>query len=198
MSPPAGAKADDPATETPERRRARLEGIRKLIQQACSPHGDGEQAAWRACALIRKFGLDVVDPELLDGLYRENHSLKAQLTAAEQQLSELPRNKKRPFGQSGAVSPWPPFAAPVPPFVAPPPPVPPTPAAPAHGAMTSPVFIAQSKFAGRCKQCRKTVNIGDPVQWQKAVGVWCGGTSCYADWVTGVRQAAVFNPFGTP
>jgi hypothetical protein len=80
MSPPA---AHNPAPETPEKRAARIEGIRKLIQQASSTvRPEAEQAAWRACALIRKFKLDVVDPSLVDDLHKEIHALRAQLTAA--------------------------------------------------------------------------------------------------------------------
>jgi len=192
MSPPAAAKVE-PTVETPERRRARLEGIRKLIQQASSPQADGEQAARRVCALIRKFGLDVVDPDLLDGLYKENHELKALLGAL-----EADRPVRRPAATTAVTGGWPPGAAQ---FwsgrrtvTTPPPVVPP----PAQSPMASPVFIAQSKFAGRCKQCRKTINIGDPVHWQKSVGVWCGSSPCYTDWFTGTTQAAHFNPFGTP
>jgi hypothetical protein len=65
--------------------------------------------------------------------------------------------------------------------------------------MSAPVYIASSKFAGRCKQCGKTIKIGDPVRWMKSAGVWCATTSCYADWANRQQTAAAFtSPFTTP
>lgn len=78
------AEPEAPEPESPEKRKARVEKLKLMIQQASSPHGDGLQAAWRVCALIRKHGLDIVDPVLIDELYEENHKLKAELEAAKE------------------------------------------------------------------------------------------------------------------
>jgi hypothetical protein len=206
-----------PLADTPEKRKARLDGIRKLIQLACSKEGDGREAAWRACALIRKFGLDIIDPELLDAVYKENHALKQLVETTRPKPSRWDPDEDDDFidplswqsgwaGLSGSRHPGatptaprqPPRPTPQPVPPAPPPPQPP-PSWATQGAgapMTAPIFIQQSKFAGKCKHCGKVINVGDPVRWMKSTGVWCPTTSCYNDWVNGVTQAANFNPFG--
>ena len=202
-----------PSDDTPEKRKARLEGIRKLIQQASSKEGDGQTAAWRACALIRKFGLDIIDPELLDAVYKENHELKLLVETTKPKPSRWDPDEDDDFidpfsgGFAGLAGTrrhpgaTPTVPRPVPPRPAPPPTPPPPPAAQppswAQGQpMTAPIFIAQSKFAGKCKQCGKVINVGDPVRWMKSTGVWCPTTSCYDVWLNGQSAAASFNPFG--
>lgn len=60
-----------------------LDRIRKLINLAASTNlQEAERAAYQVCALIRKHGLDVCDPDEIDGVYK-------QLSAAEQQVREL-------------------------------------------------------------------------------------------------------------
>lgn len=223
MSPQAAPNVAEPEVESPEKRALRVTRIKAMIQQASSKQGDGQLAAWQACALIRKFGLDIVDPTLVDTLHKEIHGLKAELEAAKAGFDD-----GGPVNVNTGSSGWSqtaqvqqfwtqqPQGAPVP-RAAPAPatnpnwfaqthqPAPPTPAPfvppapPASSPMTAPVYIASSKFAGRCKHCGKTIDVGDPVRWQKGVGVWCPTTSCYSDWLNNQNQAAAWtSPFNTP
>lgn len=214
----ATAPASPPADDTPEKRKARIEGIRKLIQQASSKEGDGQVAAWRVCALIRKFGLDIIDPSLLNEVYTENHRLKAQLDVVkaggalpDDAEDDLFAGGKPIFGGTTQAKPWKPWQKPQPTGTAntanapwnPPPQPPPTPQPqPGWGAqaaaqpMTAPVFVQAAKFTARCKQCSKVLNVGEPLRWIQGKGVWCPTTSCYNDWANGQQQAANFNPFG--
>lgn len=219
MSPRAAATPETP--ETPEKRALRVERIKQLIQQASSPHGDGQQAAYRACALIRKFGLDVVDPALVDDLHKTIHQLRVELSAAKtgdvdvsfgmpgpqthgggmhansswQTSMRSHSTRPSPSGFGGSVHvPW---TAPPPPRATPPPPpqpVQPPPAA-AKSPMAGPMLI-KAKFNGRCIQCKTPYSIDDPIQWQKHVGAWCPTSSCYNDWFNNQQSAANFNPFG--
>lgn len=216
MSPQAAPNVVEPEVESPEKRALRVTRIKAMIQQASSKQGDGQLAAWQACALIRKFGLDIVDPTLVDTLHKEIHGLKAELEAAKAGFDDGPAVNpgvvgglgwaqtaqvqqfwtQQPQGPAPAPAANPNWFAqthqPAPP-VAPPPVVPP-PVSP----MTAPVYIASSKFAGRCKHCGKTLDVGDPVRWQKSVGVWCPTTSCYSDWLNNQHQAAAFTSPFTP
>ena len=223
MSPQAAPKIEAEEAESPEKRKLRVERIKAMIQQASSNQGDGQLAAWRACALIRKFGLDIVDPSLVDTLHKEIHGLKAELEATKAGAPDddvwQPR-PAQPLGgthqthqtfwtqtsqhvpQTAAVSPhaspnW--FGQQAPPTPVPQAPPPPPGVGPAGSPMVAPVYIASSKFAGKCKQCGKVIDVGDPVRWLKSVGVWCPTTSCYSDWLNRQNQAAAWtSPFTTP
>jgi hypothetical protein len=216
MSPQA-AKIEAEEAESPEKRKLRVERIKAMIQQASSNQGDGQLAAWRACALIRKFGLDIVDPSLVDNLHKEIHGLKAQLEAAKAGFDD--GGPTTPvtgmgFAQTASVQQFwtqqPQAAAPranpnwfagqqAPPTPVPQAPPPPPGVGPAGSPMSAPAYIAHSKFAGKCKTCGKVIDVGDPVRWLKSVGVWCPTTSCYADWLNKQNQAAAWtSPFNTP
>lgn len=198
MSPPAAATKEVPQQETPERRKARIDGIKKLIQQASSNvRPEAEQAAYRACALIRKFGLDVVDPALLDSIYAENHRLKAELDAAKTgsfdagplgggRASVPPSSGFPSSGFSGFQTQHVSTASSHPSYAQPQYHANPSP------PMVSPQFLAKSKFAGKCKQCGKVLNVDDPVHWIKKVGIWCGLTTCYQLWR--VNQSPPYGP----
>lgn len=223
MSPPAAARPVEAQEEdTPEKRKLRIERLKAMIQQASSKEGDGQQAAWKACAIIRKFGLDIVDPVLVDSLHEENHRLRVQLEAAKQgadltdpdvdqwgasssgNFGSVSMNQPvgggfggaQPpnssffssfsggFGGAGKTKTKPAATQPTQP-----------PVAAQQPAMGAPRLLQSSAFAGKCKQCGKVINKGDPVKWQKSVGVWCPTTSCYNDWLTNQSSAANFNPF---
>jgi hypothetical protein len=220
MSPQAAPKIEAEA-ESPEKRKLRVERIKAMIQQASSNQGDGQLAAWRACALIRKFGLDIVDPSLVDTLHKEIHTLRAELEAAKAGMVDedtgwQPRPTTPPAGvqglwtqtfqnlNTGAVGPSP-FANPnwfgqqaPPPTPVPQAPPPPPGVGPGGSPMMAPAYIASSKFAGKCKTCGKVIDVGDPVRWLKSIGVWCPTTSCYADWLNKQNQAAAWTSPFTP
>jgi hypothetical protein len=60
-----------------------LEKVRKLINLASSANQkEAERAAFKACALIRTYGLDVCDPDEIDGIFRK-------LADAESQVKQL-------------------------------------------------------------------------------------------------------------
>ena len=200
--PPAAPKT--PATEapeTPEKRALRVERIKALIQQASSPAGDGAAAAIRACALIRKFDLDVVDPMLVDGLYKEIHTLRVELEASKAVNEQGAASSSPNFGGSVNLSgiltsaftsayhpstmpmtastmPWPPnnWSSPPPPAAGPSPSHATPSAAGAPSNMTAPRLI-KLKFRGKCSQCGRAYDVDDEALWLKIAGqgtrIWC-------------------------
>lgn len=193
--PPAAQKKkpSEEQAETPEKRALRVERIKDLIQLASSDAGDGVAAAKRACALIRKFGLDIVDPTLVDNLYKEVHHLKVELEAAKAGASQPSSGAAPNFGGGfgGAVpsgfgstasyvtSYYHHHTQPAPP--------------PAQQPMTAPVKVTL-KFRGKCKQCGKSYDIGEEALWVSQTGIWCPTRSCYSDWLHKQNVAAGFNP----
>jgi hypothetical protein len=162
-----------------------LDTVRKLIQRTVSstPRPEAESAAYRACVLIRKAGLEVVDPAEIDAILTENATLKQQVLRLEAGLSEpdlatITRAAQALGAQMAGVA-----NAAVQTgrsVVAPP--------GSGKAAMAAPIPLT-SKYRSACKQCGRVLNIGDPILWQKSLGSWCQLTSCYPDWAA--SQAAL-------
>lgn len=184
-----------------------LDKVRKLIQQtASSSRAEAELAAYKACALIRKVGLEVVDPSELDGVLTENEELKQKValleagvttewdpvTAAAQHLGQQASPQAQQAFRSGQyssvmtstmVQPMGPWQAQV--------------SQPTPPPMKHPVPLV-SKYVVSCKHCGKRLGVGDPILWQKQVGVWCQTTDCYNNWQVGQQPFNMnpnFNPF---
>jgi hypothetical protein len=183
-----------------------LDRVRKLIQQsASSSRAEAELAAYKACALIRKAGLEVVDPSELDGLLTENEELKQKVALLEAGTTpdwdpvtagqQAAQRAYQAFQSSQAfqthshyvtstmVSPMGPWQAQV--------------TQPTPPAMKHPVPLV-SKYVVSCKHCGRRLGVGDPILWQKHVGVWCQTTDCYNNWQASLQPFNMnpnFNPF---
>jgi hypothetical protein len=169
-----------------------LDRVKKLIQQtASSNRAEAEAAAYRACVLIRKHGLELVDPAEMDTILTESEELKQRvlqleagidrsewdtITAAARQLGQqAAQQAAQAFGSNVVLhsshyvtmTSAPPFQA----------------SNPAQSSpMAHPVPLS-SKYAVTCKYCGKRLGVGDPILWQRSVGVWCQTTDCYNNWV---------------
>ena len=181
-----------------------LDRVRKFINLAAGTGAEAEAAAWKACALIRQYGLDVINPVELNTTYDELAAAKnrvKELEAARVTATDPDDDLHTVLNPSWAANP---FAARTPAqpghtarvYTAPGPPTPSNYVPFVYGApvqataappqqqppMTAPRHVAASKFNGKCSHCGKALAQGEPILWQKAVGVWCPTTSCYQDW----------------
>lgn len=170
-----------------------LDRVRKLINLASSSNlKEAEVAAFRACALIRDYGLDIIDPDDIDAIYEENKALTAKVKELEA-ANTITEDHTSPLTMTGAyvhgATQWPSAASSGY--------VPYAPPAQQQAPMT-PRPLAALRFAGQCRCCGKTINQGEPGLWIKGKGVWCND-HCYDAWTTGQTlkaKAAAFNPFG--
>lgn len=181
-----------------------LDRVKKLIQQTASPErGEAELAAYRACALIRKHGLELVDPDEIDVILKESEELKQKVLqleagidtddwdriqqAAQQLGQQAAQQAQQAFRSTQSFSsasyatiatasaPMGPWQAQV--------------SQPTPPPMNYPVPLT-SKYSVTCKQCQKRLGVGDPILWQRGVGVWCQTTDCYNNWQATQQQFA--------
>lgn len=151
-----------------------LHTVRSLIQRtvATTPRPEGESAAYRACALIRKHGLEVVDPSEIDEILRENEELKQKVLQLEAGLTAddlvaMTRAAQALGAQVAQAANTAHVAASA--AVSPP--------------MRDPATI-RSKYRGHCKHCGKTYHPDDYILWRKNVGTWCEyPATCYDQWL---------------
>lgn len=189
-----------------------LDKIRKLINLASSNNlQEAQQAAWRACALIREHGIDVVDPDTIDAVYQELSTAQAQLREKPSGSAFDPAALGAQLGadfatalDAAALGDWATISLKTPrgsrhttqyharpPKSQQPPPVQP---------MTAPIRL-QQRFRTPCRYCGAVQAQGAEILWQKDVGTWCATTSCYQDWLAngkqpkGAKVVPDFNPW---
>lgn len=172
-----------------------IEKVRKLINLAASTNQrEAERAAFKACALIRDHGLDVCDPDVIDGVYKTQQQLEDQvrrLEAATESYDGGWAPSMKPLKNYGhvATSTSVPLSGGVsaPKYTAAPPP------------MTVPVALkGGSKFDAICLQCGGHIKAGDPALWQKGKGMWHQTTDCYQKWVAAQQATSAFDPYAAP
>jgi len=181
--------------------KTKVDRVKDLINLATSEGVEGANAAKLACALIRQYRFDVVDPDQINGIYKQLSDAKQKLleleakAASSNELDDddtvvyfggATRTANMQFNNG-----WTNVTPPTPPkqtyTQAPPPPAAPMP------PMTSPRPII-AKMTSRCLFCQKILNKGEEVQWQKAVGTWCPTSDCYLNW----KNRGNFNPTANP
>lgn len=178
--------------------------IRKLINLAASSNlSEASGAAYKACQLIRRHGMEVIDPTEMDALLAEAAELKLkvkQLELDEPEEDEDNATFQGPIGYGHpstfqgpsyfatvATMPASAFGGSVASRNTPP---------PSSATMPAPRQIV-SAFNGKCTYCKGAYGVGESILWQKNVGQWCAFTDCYAAW----RALQNFNPtapFGSP
>ena len=173
-----------------------LDAVRKLVNLAASPHrAEAESAAFRACQLIRKYGLEIIDPAEMDKLLQANTELQERVRLLEQTVGPVGgKTQQSNYGGFSATPPnsW--YQAAY--HAASSQTVPPPSAATGPSApMTAPRFIAQSQFDGKCYFCGTPFRRGDSILWMRGVGTWCAnGKDCYQQWDARQKARAAAGP----
>jgi hypothetical protein len=195
-----------------------LEKVRKLINLASSANQkEAERAAFKACALIRTYGLDVCDPDEIDGIFRKLADAESQVkqlaakTATDDEDDGYTIFPPRVYtGGGGTVvgggggTAWTYVGTSTGPVASSgyssnttsagaPPMGGSAVVNPAQKPMTAPIKIS-ARFDGQCKQCRKRYVVNDEILWQKGVGMWCPSSNCYHLWQAAHVGVPGFNP----